>query len=74
MSSMHYKPSTAKWNIPVLVKYMEMLEYIENQILPVILLGERGGDLPNFIRFGFKRPVGSAILCPITDQQRVYKY
>lgn len=52
-----------------------MLEYIEYQILPVILLGEQGGDPPNFIRFGLKRPVGSPMPCPITtDQQRVYKY
>ena len=72
MSSVHYK-STAKWTI--FVKYMEMLKYIENQILPVVLLGEQGGDPPNFIRFGLKSPVGSPMLCPITaDHQRVYKY
>ena len=72
MSSAHYK-STAKWNL--FVKYIEMLEYIENQILPFILLGEEGGDSPNFIRSGLKRPVGSPMLCPITtDHQRVYKY
>lgn len=71
MSSVH--KTTAKWNL--FVKYMEMLEYIEYQILPVILLGEQGGDPPNFIRFGLKRPVGSPMPCPITtDQQRVYKY
>jgi len=56
MSSVHYK-STAKWNL--FVKYMERLEYMENQILPVILLGEQGGDPPYFIRFGLKRPLGS---------------
>ena len=64
---------TAKWTL--LVKYMEMLQYIENQILTVILLGEQGGDPPNFIRFELKSPVGSPMLCPITtDHQRVYKY
>ena len=68
----HYK-SIAKGNL--FVKYMEMPECIENQILPVILLGEQGGDPPNFMRFGLRSPVGSPMPCSVTtDHQRLYKY
>ena len=44
---------------------MEMSEYIENQMLPVILLGEQGGDPPNFMRFGLRGPVGSLMPCSV---------
>ena len=50
------KYSLRLWQI-IVVKHMEMLEHKENQILPFVLLGEQGGDPPNFIRFGLKRPV-----------------
>ena len=54
---------------------MDMFEYKENQILPVILLGEQGGDPANFIRFGLKRPVLRPFPWPITrDHQTVCKY
>ena len=54
---------------------MEMPKYIENQILLVILPGEKGGDPPNFMRFGLRSPVGSPMPCSVTtDHQRLYKY
>lgn len=60
--SVHYN-SIEKRNL--FVEYMEMLGYIEIQILPVILLGEQGGDPPNFMRFWTERSSGqsNALLC-----------
>ena len=54
---------------------MEVPEYIEHQILPVILLGEEGVDPPNFMCFGLRSPVGSPMPCSVTtDHHRLYKY